>query len=321
MSENSAYQTGKGEPDGDPDGDPTAPDHRLLELIVEGVPLLIDESRVEARESGERVQRNPTGKPPFGWLLGLSEELEVWQLSMQSAGNAIVPSAGGEVLVIEQGEGTRRGLLVDAVGDTITLPAEAVHSLDSGLGCRPFSGVVESAEGPRLVLDAERLWSPLDPTGEPAESDLELPDRSGIDPGARQRVVLIPVAGTQSAVGLSAQQIAEIRPSVEAAPLPPSSGAVIGVGRFGDRWLPVADVGRIIDPISPPMAAKRMLVAYASRSGRRIVLTIPADIRLVDLPIDNRPRRNPDRQAAWIRGVFEVEEGFLVVPDLDSLVA
>lgn len=41
----------------------------------------------------------------------------------------------------------------------------------------------------------------------------------------------------------------------------------------------------------------------------------------VQLPVPSRPRRVEGRRGRWVRGLFEIEAGLLIVPDLDALLS
>jgi len=62
-----------------------------------------------------------------------------------------------------------------------------------------------------------------------------------------------------------------------------------------------------------------MLIARGTRSMHRIGLPIFDEVRLVKLPVASRTEEPLTNTTPWIRGSFKVEEGTLIVPDLDAI--
>jgi chemotaxis signal transduction protein len=289
----------------------------LLEVVVGGTPLLVEKARILATDTIDGMQRNPTDKPPFGWMLGTFEGLEVWHLGTCLGGRATLPAGGGAVLVAERPSGERWGLLVERASAVVEVAA--IHPLGSVLGNSAFAALAETPQGPRLVLDLDRLH-PYDKPAAADQGPLQAPI-AAVGEREDPRMVWIPVVDANAVVGLSARQVVEIRQPAPFAPMPRTSGPLVGAAVIEGQALPVMDVGRMIDPAAAPTVAKRMLIARGSRSGRHVALQVPADIRMIDLPIANRPRPDDGHQNVWVRGVFDVGDTTLIVPDLDAVVA
>ncbi len=297
--------------------------HRLLPVSAGGSRWLIDASQIVGVEQGERVQRNPGAGPPYGWLLGSSDGAVVFALAEILGLGTANRSTPGSVLVLSRSNGELWGLLVDHTETSIQVPDTQIFPLTTEAGTGPFSAIVANPDQPTLLLATERLHP--DTQRNPRKADplprqlTTLPNPTEIDDQTRQMLWISVDSGKGHYAGLSSKQVVEICDLLPIAPNPTSQSPASGFAVYQGQALPVADLGRLFDGTPSPRTGGRMLIARGTRSIHPIGLPIFDDVRLVELPIVSRSEEPQADKAPWIRGSFKVEEGTLVVPDLDAI--
>lgn len=304
-------------------------DRRLVPVSVQGVRLLIDAAQVVGVEQGERVQRNPCAGSPFGWLLGSSDGSEVFDLARILDLGDGPRSGAGSVLVLSRMNGELWGLLVDRTEDSMSVLRGEVFDLPKVTGADLYSAVVQVADSPMLLLATESLH-PED--AKPHENQVGHDEDSarsvrresrGTAPvetvNPSQRMLWICMDSEHGLyVGLSAKQVLEIRDPLPIAPIPGAKPVLAGIALHDHQALPIADLGRLLDVNVPPDSSERLLIVRCTRSGRRVGLPIPGEVRLVELPIAHQAKVIEPDWLSWVRGSFQVEENTVIVPDLDA---
>lgn len=293
---------------------------RLLPITIGKTELMIDVARVISTEQSRHAQRNPTDRPPWGWLLGNADGLEVHCLDRRQGQQASAAQNAGQVLVVERPNGEQWGLLVDRIGGSVEVGADEVQPIEPRLANQPYEALIHTAEGPRLLLDAD-LLHPGDVVLGQTVATPSVEEAAGFLPGPLRMVWIPRGAEAPVNVGLSAGQVVEICASHASAPMLANSSPMSSIVVYDGEVVPVADYGRILGLASALDPRGRLLIARCTRSLRRVALPITGDLRTIELPMHNRPQQIEEHRKRWIRGLFEVEDGLLVVPDLDALTA
>ncbi len=298
----------------------SSPARRFISVTLDGHRFLIDEKEVSATEQGDRLQRNPTSKPPYGWLLGASEGLEV--LSLGHLLGCGKPRAAGIVLLVTTAGGEKQGLLVDTVGAIVEVAAHRVLRVDAGAATDPFVGVARTGDGDLLIMTAVRIGAR--PREDRTDSMLTAAAMGGSSPTAPLRMVWLREAPeSKRIIGLSANQVVEIREPAPTVPFPGRNRRLEGIVVSDDAAVPVAGLARFsvgqtkveggADPRSPRDPG-RLLIARTTRSERQIALPISA-VDVVDLPLEHQPI---PLSGPFVRGAYTVDDATVIVPDLDA---
>ncbi len=296
--------------------------NRLLPVIAGGERLLIDASQVVGVEPGDRVQRNPSGGPLYGWLLGSSDGATVFTLATLLDLVDVPRHDPGSVVVLSRSDGELWGLLVDQVEPSLQVPDDALYPLDGVMATTPYSALVETPTHPTLLLADQRLHpddaaaAPIE-TSQPSQPNGATPSADG---AATQRMLWVTVDAKRGLqIGLSVKQVVEICEPLPIAPFPGLNSALTGLVAYDGQALPTVSLGLLHNLHEPPGSAGRLLIARCTRSTRRVGLPIFDETRLVELPTAHQVAIPQPNVAAWIRGCFEVEGGHLIVPDLDAI--
>lgn len=301
-----------------PDG--SVASRRFLPITVDGCALLIEASQVLDTERGDNVQRNPTTKPPYGWLLGKFEGLEV-----QSLGRFLkLDDAGhdGTILIVSTADGTRRGWLVDTLGDAVEIRASDLASCEAGAATAPYVGVARIGDEHRWVLSFEGSESRSAPAARPMATADDLVTEAEEPPATGLRMIWIRSETAPGVIiGFSSTQVVEIREPASILPFPKRERRFLGVAVFDQTGVPFIEPSAIAGSRNDdrrartPSRGQRLVVVRATRSER--IVGVAADtIEMVDLPVEVRPIPIADPA---IRGAYALGDEKLIVPDLDSL--
>lgn len=242
------------------------------------------------------------------------------------------PTAGA-ILVVERG-GKRLGLLVDRVERVPHADAAeflAMPRLAGERARRMFRGLFRRGETLELVLDLS-FWI-LSPAASqavaahPADSPTAAqPEREPAPRPPRTaktaRLALFSTAPSGEAPVLFALSLTQVREVLQARPLlrvPGASAHLLGLTLWRDQALPVLDLAlRMGGGPSLFEGESRLLVARGASSTESLGLPVRPDIRFLTLPQPGRASaqaRLLDRRL--VRGVFELEEGTVFIPDVD----
>ena len=295
---------------------------RFLPVSIGGNRLLIDASRIVGIEQGEGVQRNPGAGRPYGWLLGSSDGATVFDLAEILGLEETSHTAAGSVLVLSRSNGELWGLLVDHTEDFFQMPGDHIIPLTAEAG-GPFSAIVPNPNQPTLLLASERLH-PDNPTSHRKRTRqtrrlTQAPQHPEIDKQNRQMLWISVDSAKGHYAGLSTKQVVEISDLPPIAPLPSSKSPSAGFAVYDGKALPIADLGRLFDRQTPPHQKGRLLIARGTQSPHPIGLPIFDEVRLVKLPVASRREVPKADKAPWIRGSFQVDQGTVIVPDLDAI--
>lgn len=115
--------------------------------------------------------------------------------------------------------------------------------------------------------------------------------------------------------GLPSERVVEVVPRVILTPLPATAVYVLGVFRHrGEVAVAIELRRRLGHPARPPSMSDHFIVARGAR--RRVALCVDRAVGLVSLPLE-RLRPAPVR-APHIAGIAELEDGLLLIEDLDA---
>ncbi len=297
---------------------------RLLPVTIHNQCLLIDASQVVTVEQGDRVQRNPSGGSLHGWLLGSLDGATVFALASILELGAAPRTDSGSIVVLSRSNGEMWGLMVDQVGSSFEASSDAIHPLDGAMGAATFSALVDIAPDPLLLLASEHLHPDDARAALPVETQPPQPhpDRPIADQTTSPRMLWISIdAERHLHVGLSLKQVVEIREPLPVATLPGpgTNSALTGFVVYDGQALPTASLGQLYGIVEPNGTASRLLIARCTRTARRVGLPIFGETRLVELPITHRVEIPQPEVAVWIRGCFQIDDGALLVPDLDAM--
>jgi len=311
-----------------------SPTNRLVRLSAGRESYCLDIGSLSGIHRSERLRLNPKQEHPLGWLPVPEGEIPVFSLAERLGGTAATEGT----IVALRGPLGPWGLLVDRVTRVVTA-FDRVYPLprivDSRAGL--FRGVVALGEEMLLYLDPERLH----PEGASVPAS-EAPAGRGLGPpadplpGGRppQRPVrrtgrllvfslLNPAVGAWNPTcGLSITQVLEIMPSVQPVRVPQAPPHVWGLANWRGCPVPVVDVGlRLGLPPARYDAAARLLVSRTASGSGLVAIPAQQEMRGQSLPV--RARRWEGEllpESSFTCGIFHLDSGPLVIPDLDAIV-
>lgn len=302
---------------------------RILPCQVGGARYGFDLDRIHSIRGRDRLQINPSGDGPVGWLLD-DEELAVFDLAERL--HLPLSSVGGRVIVLH-GRSGPFCLLVDRVQRGFEVSDRDIQRLPGFLGPevhRLVHGALEHQERPMLLLDPEGLEPGARlATGRssqaPANGSGPLPIEPRTDPSAEQpagRLVLFDTRLTASfdrpmTYGLSIRQVVELVDMPSVAPIPGAPPFVRGLVIWRDRPLLVVDLDRRFEWTTRLETLEERLLVVWSGTGQPIGLPARSNVHLRSLPLEHRVVKiGPDRPGDPALGLFELERSTLVIPDL-----
>jgi purine-binding chemotaxis protein CheW len=308
---------------------------RVIRCGAGGEACCVDLAAIRGIERGDRLRE---GAPPdggCGWLAGGGgAEVPVYRLA--SLLGRTTANAAGPILVLAL-EAEPWALQVDTVSRVLHLPAANRRPLPARLGSAAgaiFQGLVEVGEELLLHLRPERLRA-ADADGHPPTPHTDAaaapgpPRRQPASSAAPRRsgqLVLFsagrPAPGEHPILyGLSATQVPEIlqMPPILAVPRAPAPW--LGLVSWRGQPLPVLDLPARLGLAAAPDVRRRLLVARGA-TGTIGILVEPgvrmapaASLRVADRP----SHRSSPLDPTAVRGIAELAEETLVIPDLDNL--
>ncbi len=312
---------------------------RLIRCSIADETYGLDMSWVRSIQRTDRLRRNPEAEGPVGWLPASEGDVPVFSLASR-LGRLSGKSSAQERIIILNTEPRAWGLLVDRVSRVIRIPTDRVVSLPQivvGPSANYFEGVIRLDEELILFLSPEQLHPDAAPkTDAPAKQiDVATPDFGTSLPTKdveRQRrslgrIIVFSIAepfpGKQPlSFGLSISQVPEILASLPTIPVPGAPAFVLGLANWRDRPLPVIDLAERLKltPSSSTNGSGRVIIARgAGVSGEDVLIGFPIRpaIRVLRLPIAHQPSsRVLPLDPALIRGIVELEDETLVIPDM-----
>ncbi len=284
----------------------------------------LDLAAVRTIQGCERLQINPVGESPTGWLLG-DDELAVYDLGAELG--LAHRAVGGRVVVMDF-HGTRQGLLTDRVLQAVAIEPDDVEPLPPLVGSasrRLVSGVAMSGEEPMILLRTDGILDAEDPP-EPSGSQSE-PRATRAEPGSAtgdERLMVFTTSRGRTVerkyrFGLSLRQVVEITELGSLYPIPRAPGHIRGLVAWREQPLVVFDLDRRLGLSGPYLGREERLLVARTAGGHLLGLPTSPQIQIRSLPIPDHTPDSESRFAAPVLAAYENEESRLIIPDLDQL--
>lgn len=286
----------------------------------------LDLGAVRTIQGCERLQINPAGESPAGWLLG-DDELAVYDLGAELG--LAHRAVGGRVVVMDF-EGTRKGLLTDRVLQAVAIELDAVEPLPPLVGSasqRLVTGVAMTGEEPMIllrtdgILDAEDSPEPAE--AQPGPSSTTTRAMSGSATGDERLMIFATSHGLAAErryrFGLSLRQVVEITELGSLYPIPRAPGHLRGLVAWRDQPLVVFDLDRRLGLSGPYLGREERLLVARTANGHLLGLPTSQQIQVRSLPLTDHTPDTESRFTAPVLATYRSEESRLIIPDLDQL--
>ncbi|MEW6735269.1 MAG: chemotaxis protein CheW [Acidobacteriota bacterium] len=311
---------------------------RLLHCAIGTHSYGIDLAYIQSIQRGELLQWNREKDGPIGWLATRQNRIPVFSLALQLKGELPLGKPTGLILVLNS-KPRQWALMVEQLLGIVEV--EKIHKLPAvanNSGLNFFKGVVISGERMLLYLDPDHLHpEAMANSYRQAQKIVSLPRRpkaansNGNSDKAetkhntgKGRIMLfdIDTSNAQSVLfGLSVTQVCEILSPLPLISVPGSPDYILGLVNWRDRPVPIIDLNaRLGLERSSLLANDRFLIARSSTNNEWVGFAIQSNIKMQDLPIAYRScTRNIALDHSLIRGLFELQDRLLVIPDIDTL--
>lgn len=125
--------------------------------------------------------------------------------------------------------------------------------------------------------------------------------------------------------GLSITQVPEILRSLPLTPVPAAPEYVLGLVNWRDRVVPVVDLdarmGLTSSGTTPTYDNSRLIIARG-RNETLVSFPIQPSVRALRLPVPHRPvRQMPEIDKNFVRGMVELEDLTLVIPNIQDILS
>lgn len=311
---------------------------RLLCYEVGSESFCLEMAAVRQIEGTELIQPNHAGPSPAGWLPGPQALIPVFSSSDQPRQMAGQSFPDGRVLVLGNSAGDF-GLIVDHVTGMIEVAEEQILPVPSVLAGplhHLLKGIVRIGERWVLYTDPMQLnpetatisARPQVLSAAPAVSHLPIPETTGSLKRAdgRSHLMLFSTPGADPRewpviFGLSVTQVLELMESPEIIPAPSAPDFVSGLVNWREYPVPVIDLNmRLAREQRAQVLTQdcRILIVRALNHEHLAGILIQSETRVQPLPIRHGPsRRELPLDRRMVKGVFELADATLIIPDLD----
>ena len=312
--------------------------HRFIRCAVGEETYCLNLAVVASLERVDRLQHQFGARPLVGWLPVADTRVPVYSLAARLNRPQNVVQVDNRIIIVNV-ESSMYGLLVDQVSDPFETTDKEIKSLPKVLaGAASYFEGVAWADGQLLLcLAPDRLHREAS-ANSIFSSTIELfpePERRAVGSvspakGRGQILTFAPAKKANEAytLGLSLTQVMEI---LELSPLVPVPGApdyVLGLANWRRNAVPIIDLesrfGFTISPETTVLSKSecRLLIARASQTSQLCGFLIQPNPKTHRLPIPHEPCENKfPVPRILVRGVFELENEVLVLPDLDRMIA
>lgn len=329
---------------------------RFIRCTVGSETYGLDMSWVRGIQRTDLLQRNSeteggdlatdSGRRPMGWLPRREGDIPVFGLARllgRASGDALRAASRIVVLNSPTAEDQPWALLVDRVSQVIQAPMERVAPVPPAVvnpAKAHFEGVIRLGGALTLLLSPARLHPDAVPrvippaaARAPAFQGREQAPATHRDRGQGQIVVFRttpPRPGERAiAYGLSITQVPEILRPLSLIPVPGAPGFVLGLANWRDRPVPIVDLDARLGLASEAGVSAngrtRLVIARDRGAGDREMLAgflIRPAIRTLRLPLAHQASdRVLSLERALTRGVVELEDETLVIPDVGKVVS
>jgi chemotaxis signal transduction protein len=125
--------------------------------------------------------------------------------------------------------------------------------------------------------------------------------------------------------GLSISQAPEVLAPLPLTPVPTAPPFVLGLINWRSRPVPVIDLNARLGLAARPMSSgehHRFLMVRGYQPQSFVCLPIQPNVRMVQLPLAHRPSHRPlPLNKELVQGIFELEQGTLVIPNMKTLLS
>jgi purine-binding chemotaxis protein CheW len=230
------------------------------------------------------------------------------------------------------------GLLVDQIADVAEVSLNEIYALPHVFAgaANFFESIVWMEDEFRLCLAIDRICQnrPKDPTGPITSLPAFVHNTAAsapASPAGKGQILMFTAAKTAVQDWVLAVSLTQVMEVLEPLPMTTVPGApdyVLGFVNWRRNPVPVIDLNARLGLGSPAKhltftkADSRLLIARAASSAQLCGFLINPNPKAQALPIPHEQLREDLPIAkVWTRGMFELENEMLVVPDLDRLIA
>ena len=219
-------------------------------------------------------------------------------------------------------------LLVDAVGQVTRAGADFLRPLPAMFDCSrlPFGGVGIQDDAMHLLLEPGALLDVAPRSQYAAPTPVRPPALPPHEGQGDRRLVLFAAPSTSPrerplVFGLSIIQVVEIIGVPAVLPMPGTPGAVRGLIRWRDWPVPLIDLGaRLGMAATGSMQTARVVIVRANAAAEPFGLLVRPVMRLLQLPVPHLKSERPlPVQRALTRGIVELRDETMIIPDLDQV--
>ncbi len=269
------------------------------------------------------------GVVPYG-----TATLPVYSLAARLGRPAAPLSATAKVLILQTPQQTW-GLLVERVEGTFDVAAHAILPLPTvarNLRAPLFDGVVYEADTMRLTLAPAGLHphGALDAAAlrAAAAAPEPLPAPGKIPPAPRYTGALLCFSTGELSqepwpltFGLSLSQVIRMQPTLALLQIPGAEPAVLGLVDWQGIPLAVVDLYHRLGGGSTPVRTDdRLLIVRAAQHRAFVGFPVRPQVHMRTLPIAHQPsQRTLPLHETLLRGVFNLADATLIIPDIDGL--
>jgi chemotaxis signal transduction protein len=310
---------------------------RLLGCTVGDQSVYLDMFPVRSVEGLEHLEQAAgISSATIGWLKDGQQNLPVYHLRKAFGQEASdLSAADGRVVVCEY-EGSLCGLFVDRVTGLLEMPGDDILPLPALISQHKgnrFTGLVKMEN--ELSLFANPLNLRSDIQGNPEPLPL-LPKHKyrqthSAKAAAREHGQLLLFATSQEQMamerpilfGISVTQVLELLEPLPVTIVPDAPEFVHGLVSWRNYPLPIIDLSSLLwanGALSEEHQKTRLMIVRATGNSEPFGMLIEPGTEILSLPVPHSVSERPlalNRQI--IKGVFELSEGTLIVPDLEAV--
>jgi chemotaxis signal transduction protein len=298
---------------------------RLVQCRIGNESYFLDMGCIHSIQRYERMERNPAPEGPLGWLNRPGSRLPVFTMPDRLGQRSEERSVPKGAIVVLNGEQEPWGLAVDRVSRPLEVGPDRVMAVPGLAQSDAFEGVVLTPEGPVLRLLPDRLhlaanaWEfgpvheerPKEPLANAAAP------RAGVG-----RVLLFSAPGNALVFGLSFSQVLEVCAGLPQIVVPGAPNHVLGMVQWRERPVAVIDIAGLtgLAPFSLERQV-RVLIVRPGAGAEIIGIPVETEIRWRTLPLPHQPYgRELPVNPRYVRGVFDIGDEVLLIPDLNAIV-
>ncbi|HZS44318.1 MAG TPA: chemotaxis protein CheW [Blastocatellia bacterium] len=311
--------------------------HRLIRCVVGSETYCLKLDLIRSIERVDRLQRNFGSGDLVGWVPGNDSKTPVFSLASRLNMTKPMLQLEDRIIVVSI-EDESWGLLVDQVSDVLEVHNEDIYPLHSVFAgaANYFESIAWMADQFRLCLAVDRLClegsrKPIPPPVLPALPRISGASNIAAPKGKGQILMFTPAksAVPNWVLAVSLTQVMEVLEPLSITRVQGAPDYVLGFVNWRHNPVPVIDLNARLGLGAPAAKTEslsktdcRLLIARAASTPQLCGFLIQPNSKTQSLPIPHEPL-SEDLPIArmWTKGIFELENETLVVPDLDRLIA